>query len=211
MNPNVDAVIFDFAGVLSTSPAALMLQQLDGFDIDLATFVPIIMGPLHEDSDHPWHELERGRITFDQYVAAIAQEWTERGFDSFPMPPTSDALLAGLRPVPEMIDAVRAVRAAGYHTAILTNNIKEWGVWREVWDADNLVDVVVDSCEVELRKPNPAIFELTLERLGHPAPARTLFVDDFPWNIAAAEALGLQTLQVTDPVAAAAEILEFLL
>jgi putative hydrolase of the HAD superfamily len=108
--------------------------------------------------------------------------------------------------VVEMIDTARAVRAAGYRTAILTNNTKEWGAWRAAWDADNLVDVVVDSCEVDLRKPNPAIFELTVELLGGPPIDRCLFLDDFPWNVAAAEALGFHTMQVTDPVAAAADV-----
>jgi putative hydrolase of the HAD superfamily len=105
-----------------------------------------------------------------------------------------------------MIAAAAAVRAAGYRTAILTNNTREWGEWREAWDADNLVDVVVDSCQVGLRKPNPAIFELTVELLGGPAIDRTLFLDDFPWNVAAAAAMGFQTMHVTDSVVAAADL-----
>jgi len=212
-NPDIDAVIFDFAGVLSTSPGELMTKQIraDGAEIDLATFMPIIMGPFHEDSDHPWHQMERGRITFEEYLIGIEPLWREAGFTSFPTPPTSNQLLTGLRPIPEMIEAARDVRAAGYRTAILTNNIKEWGAWRQAWDADNLVDVVVDSCEVDLRKPNPAIFELTVERLGSPAIDRTLFLDDFPWNIAGADAVGLQTMHVSDPVAAATDLRERLL
>ena len=98
----------------------------------------------------------------------------------------------------------------GYRTAILTNNMREWGVWREIWDADRLVDVVVDSCQVGLRKPNPAIFELTVELLGSPPLERTLFVDDFPWNIAAADQMGLRTMHVTDPVAASTELRQLL-
>ena len=65
---------------------------------------------------------------------------------------------------------------------------------------------MIDSCEVGLRKPSPAIFELTVERLGVPAFERCLFLDDFPWNVAAAEALGFQTIHVTDPVATAAAL-----
>ena len=203
---DIDAVIFDFAGVLSTSPAEAMLAQADGFEVDLATFMPIVLGPLHEDSEHPWHLMECGRITMDEYEVAIEPLWREAGFTTFPSPPRGDQFLSVLRPVVEMIDTARAVRAAGYRTAILTNNTKEWGAWRAAWDADNLVDVVVDSCEVDLRKPNPAIFELTVELLGGPPIDRCLFLDDFPWNVAAAEALGFHTMQVTDPVAAAADV-----
>ncbi len=213
-NPDIDAVIFDFAGVLSSSPGTMMRQQLEasgtGLDVDLLSFMNILMGPLAEEGDHPWHLLERGRIDFDDYVAAIEPLWREAGFDEFPTPPRGGDLLSILSKVPEMIDAATTVRAAGYRTAILTNNIKEWGDWRTLWDADNLVDVVIDSCEVDMRKPNPDIFELTLDRLGSPAE-RTLFLDDFPWNIAGAEKVGLQAIHVTDPVAAAAALLDRLL
>jgi putative hydrolase of the HAD superfamily len=213
-NPDVDAVIFDFAGVLSTSPGEMMRRQIDAsgidVDVDLGTFVQIIMGPFAEEGDHPWHLLERGRIDFDEYVAGIEPLWRDAGFEAFPTPPRGGDLLAAMSKVPEMIEATQAVRRAGYRTAILTNNIKEWGAWRSLWDADNLVDVVVDSCEVDMRKPNADIFEFTVERLAVPAE-RTLFLDDFPWNISGAEAVGLQTMHVTDPVVAAAELLDRLL
>jgi putative hydrolase of the HAD superfamily len=213
-NPDIDAVIFDFAGVLSSSPGAMMRQQLEasgtGFEVDLLSFMNILMGPLAEEGDHPWHLLERGRIDFDEYVAGIEPLWREAGFEEFPTPPRGGDLLSILSKIPEMIDAAATVRAAGYRTAILTNNIKEWGDWRTLWDADNLVDVVIDSCEVDMRKPNADIFELTLGQLGSPAE-RTLFLDDFPWNIAGAEAVGLRTMHVTDPVAAAAALLDRLL
>ena len=213
-NSDIDAVIFDFAGVLSTSPGEMMRERIDrsGLDIevDIASFMQIIMGPLDVEGDHPWHRLERGRIDFDEYVAGIEPLWRAAGYDAFPTPPRGEALLTGLSKIPEMIDAAVAVRSAGYRTAILTNNIKEWGAWRRLWDADNLVDVVVDSCEVDMRKPNADIFEFTIEQLGPPAE-RTLFLDDFPWNIAGAEQVGLQTMHVTDPVAAASALLERLL
>ena len=209
-NPDVDAVIFDFAGVLTSSPGEAMAAGMAGFEVDVMTFMSIAIGPLHEDGDHPWHQLERGTITMDQYLAATEELWRAEGFDSFPAPPASHDLMATLRPIPEMIDAARSVRDAGYRTAILTNNVREWGSWRSAWDADNLVDVVVDSSEVGMRKPNSNIFELTLARLGSTA-GRTLFLDDFPWNIAGADAFGLQTMHVTDPVADAATLLERLL
>ena len=210
----MDAVIFDFVGVLSTSPGAMMRQQIErsGIDVelDIASFMEILMGPLAVEGDHPWHLLERGRIEFADYVAGIEPLWRAAGYDSFPTPPRGDDLLSGMSQVPEMIEAARAVRAAGYRTAILTNNIRDWGAWRQRWDADNLVDVVVDSCEVDMRKPNADIFELTVDQLGTPMD-RTLFLDDFPWNIAGAHAIGLQTMHVTDPVTAAAALLDRLL
>lgn len=207
---DVDAVIFDFAGVLSSSPGEAIAAAMDGFEVDPATFISIVMGPLDEDTDHPWHELERGVLTVEEYLEAIEVRWRAAGFDSFRTPFSGD-LMATLRPVPEMVDAARAVRSAGFGTAILTNNVREWGSWRTAWDADNLVDVVIDSSEVGVRKPNRAVFDLTLERLGGIDPRRALFLDDFPWNIAGAEAAGLQTMQITDPAVDAATLLDRLL
>ncbi len=207
---DIDAVIFDFAGVLSSSPGEAMAEAMKGFEIDPATFISIVMGPLDVDGDHPWHQLERGTLTVDEYLAAIEVHWRSAGFESFRTPFSGD-LMATLRPIPEMVEAARAVRAAGYRTAILTNNVREWGSWRTAWDADNLVDAVIDSSEVGLRKPNRAIFELTLDRLGGVHPSRALFLDDFPWNIAGAEAAGLQTMRVADPVSDAAVLLDRLL
>ena len=69
---------------------------------------------------------------------------------------------------------------------------------------------MVDSSEVRVRKPNAAIYLLACERLGV-SPARTVFVDDHPGNVAGAEATGLAaiccgfTRDTTD--AAAAELL----
>jgi putative hydrolase of the HAD superfamily len=208
----IDAVIFDFAGVLSTSPALAMVARATDLDaeVDMRTLLSIMLGPLDADGDHPWHQLERGQITVDQFEAAVEPMWRATGATSFPSLPRGDDLLTLLQPVPEMIATARDVRAAGYRTAILTNNMREWGVWREIWDADRLVDVVVDSCQVGLRKPNPAIFELTVELMGGPAIDRTLFVDDFPWNIAAADRFGFRTMHVTDPVAAAIDLRQVL-
>ena len=107
--------------------------------------------------------------------------------------------------VPEMLEAATAARRSGRRTAILSNNIRDWQ-WRDLVGADDLVDVVVDSCEVGLRKPDEAVYRLTMERLGVDDPSRCVFLDDFAWNLAPAQRLGMRTLHVTDPVVAAAEL-----
>lgn len=203
---DIDAVIFDFTGVLSTSPAPALLGGAVASGIDLHDFLPIALGPLDEDGDHPWHELERGRITLAEYARAVEPLWRASGVDAFPMVPSGDELFRMLEPQPAMIDLARDLRAAGYGTAIVTNNIREWSQWRSLWDADALVDVVVDSSEVGIRKPNRAIFELVLQRLGGVSAARALFLDDFPWNVAGAEAAGLQAMLVADAEVTAAEV-----
>ena len=66
-----------------------------------------------------------------------------------------------------VVEAVRMVRAKGLQTAIVTNNIREYGdAWRGQFPLDELFDAVVDSCEEGVRKPDPTIFHTTLERVG---------------------------------------------
>ena len=83
---------------------------------------------------------------------------------------------------------MRELRGRGLRTALLTNNVREWEpLWRaKLPEIDELFEVVVDSAFVGLRKPDPAIYELTLERLGGVRAERCVFVDDLDVNCEAA-------------------------
>ncbi|HEX6569665.1 MAG TPA: HAD-IA family hydrolase, partial [Acidimicrobiales bacterium] len=72
-------------------------------------------------------------------------------------------------------------------------------------------DVVVDSSAVGMRKPNPAIYAHTLDLLGGVAPERAVFLDDVEGNLAGARLMGLHTILVGDPPAAALVELDVLL
>jgi putative hydrolase of the HAD superfamily len=90
---------------------------------------------------------------------------------------------------------------------LVTNNVREMASgWRSLLPADELFDVVVDSSSVGVRKPNPAIFSLTLSMLGDVPPSSGVFLDDAPGNVAGARLAGLHTILVTDPAAALAEL-----
>ena len=106
-----------------------------------------------------------------------------------------------------MVDAARTLRADGYRTSLLTNNIAEGrDSWRPLLPLDELFDDIVDSCEVGMRKPNPAIFRLALDRLGGIDPARAIMLDDHPGNCAGARLAGLTAILVEDPVVAVDEL-----
>jgi putative hydrolase of the HAD superfamily len=77
----------------------------------------------------------------------------------------------------------------------LTNNVREWTDWRE-WVEAHIFDLIVDSSEVGMRKPEPEIYLLTCEKLGV-KPERAAFVDDIPTNIEGASAVGLHAIQFT--------------
>ena len=102
---------------------------------------------------------------------------------------------AGLRY--ELVDRVAELKKEGYTTALVTNNIREFSDgWRSLLPVDDLFDLVVDSSHEGVRKPDPKIFWITLERLGGLTPECTVFLDDFPANIEAAISLGMQTVRV---------------
>ena len=97
-----------------------------------------------------------------------------------------------------MVDAVRAVRAAGLRCGLVTNNVAEFGDgWRSLLPVDELFDEVIDSSAVGMRKPDPAIYRLALARVDA-RPAEAVFVDDMPGNVAAARALGITSVLVPE-------------
>jgi putative hydrolase of the HAD superfamily len=91
-----------------------------------------------------------------------------------------------------MIDHLRRLRdERGIRLALLTNNVREWEArWRSMLPVDELFELVVDSAFVGMRKPEPGIYELTLERLGLPGEA-CAFVDDLEVNCDAARLHGI--------------------
>jgi len=97
----------------------------------------------------------------------------------------------------EMWALVREFRARGGRTAFLSNGVPEiMARIREDQPLEEMFDAVIVSCEVGLAKPDPAIYHLTLERMGA-TPAEALFVDDRVVNTSAAEGIGIRTLTFT--------------
>jgi putative hydrolase of the HAD superfamily len=198
----IQAVLFDFSGVITTSPWPSIRASADG-DLEFLT------GPYHEDTDHPWHRLERGEITIKEWIDLVqaAADAEGRTLDLSPM---SD-LLGVLTVHDDVVAHIRGLRADGYRTALVTNNVREGSsAWRAMIPVDDLFEVVVDSSSVGMRKPDPAIFTHTLDLLGV-APARAVFLDDVDSNLAGARLVGLHTILVGDPPARALAELDLLL
>lgn len=201
--PEIQAVLFDFSGVLTTSPWPTITASAGG-DMTFLT------GPYHEDTDHPWHRLERGEITIDEWLAAVnaAAEEAGRTLDLTPM----QTLLTDLAVHDDVVAHIGGLRADGYRTALVTNNVREAEAgWRAMIPVDDLFDIVVDSSSVGMRKPDPAIFTHTLDLLGGVAPDRAVFLDDVESNLVGARLAGLHTILVDDPPAPAMLELDVLL
>jgi putative hydrolase of the HAD superfamily len=119
-------------------------------------------------------------------------------------------VLSDLRPCTPVLDLVADARAAGTATAVLSNS---WGSGDvdpyAGYDLPEHFDTVVISDRVGLRKPDPAIYRLTADRLGVQAWA-CVFVDDSAHNLPPAAALGMATVLFTDVDTGITRIREFL-
>ena len=163
-------------------------------DVDADQVLELLMGPYHLDTDHPWHRLERGEVELTEVIAHHREALAEAGIEL--PPPTSGAFDFEVNEA--MVDLVRDLRATGISTALLTNNVRELrGRWYALLPYGELFDAVVDSHEVGMRKPNPAIYRLTLDRLGVEAD-RAVLLDDIHSNAVAAAEVGMIGLTVVD-------------
>jgi epoxide hydrolase-like predicted phosphatase len=194
----VDAVIFDLGGVImrNGSPRDFTQQYPDH---DPAHIAELIMGPHHLDTDHPWHQVERGEITFAQCREMTQQLLHDAGVTR-PLSPakesTSKSSSFAFELNDDMVAFIHDLGRAQIPTAILTNNVREFRQWWwPLLNFDELFTTIVDSHEVGMRKPNPAIYQLTLDRLGVEA-TRAAFLDDLHANVVAASAVGLHGIHV---------------
>jgi putative hydrolase of the HAD superfamily len=190
-----DAVLFDFNGVLTTSPFAHMAQLGEDHGVGGQAVLEILLGPYDEDTDHPWHRYERGEITGSEYGIDLMTRAQKQGME------VDFTVLAGLMGKlvvhDVVLDRIRALRTEGYRTGLVTNNVKEASdTWRAMVPLDELFDCVVDSSEVGMRKPNPAIYLHALELLEVAEPGRAIFLDDAPGNVVGAERAGLAAILV---------------
>jgi putative hydrolase of the HAD superfamily len=201
------ALVCDVGGVLTTPLPAAFAAFGDHAGIPLEALGRAVATVAEDDGVHPIHELELGRATeadvLDRIGGALAAELGR----PVAMHEFAARYWAALGPNEAMLDLAARVRAAGYRTALLTNNVREWEPrWRSIFAVDELFEVVVDSAFVGLRKPDPAIYRLTCARLGL-EPAACLFVDDLEPNVEAARALGLGAVHYREPAQAVGDVL----
>lgn len=191
-----EAVLWDYGGVFTPSPFGAAHAYATAQGVDPDTMVRIVFGTYDADTDHAWHQLERGELSFIDALTQIKADAEAAGF-RFDTGEMFSGMVADDVDRTVVTDAVRAVRARGLRTAIVTNNIREYGdAWRSRLAIDELFDLVVDSCEEGVRKPDPAIYLTALERLGVVDPGRAIFLDDFAGNIDAAQAVGMRGILV---------------
>lgn len=188
----IKAVLFDLGGVVLESP----LKIITNFEKRMGLSDGAVTRVILQDGDTgPWACLERGEIS----MADFCQEINARS-ENAGTPFSGQGLMASFddmaRVRPRMIELVRQLKKRGQTVAALTNNWHSGGLLQDRFtQLREEFDLLVESWRVGLRKPEVAIYELVLNRLGT-RPEETVFLDDFGINLKPARAMGMRTIKV---------------
>jgi putative hydrolase of the HAD superfamily len=203
----IEAVIWDFGGVFTTSPfeAFNSFEQARGLPADL------IRGINATNSDsNAWALFERAEIDaagFDTHFLAesTALGYPVRGGDVLPL------LSGDVRPA--MVEALKLCKAR-FKVGCITNNMAQGhgpgmqatreGAGRAA-DIMALFDAVIESSKAGVRKPDPRIYQMMCELLDV-APAACVYLDDLGVNCKPAAALGMTAIKVVNEAQALADL-----
>ena len=187
----MEAIISDFGGVLTSPLLESFAGLMQSSGVSLEAVGKAMAAIAERQGSNPLFELETGRVTEAAFFAALEDELSAAGGGEVTLDGFGERYFQQLQPNERMIDYMRELRGRGYRMAICTNNIKEWEAhWRAMLPVDEIFDAVVDSAFVGSRKPEPRIYEITLERLGA-SPGATVFIDDVEVNCDGARQLGI--------------------
>lgn len=198
-----EALVVDFGGVLTTPLQDAMASFAAANAIELQDLVRATLAAYSGQDDSLVMDFETGRITEEQFATGFAARLSEYTGKQITPEGIIARLFAALELEETMLAAVEAARTAGLKTALLSNSWGQALYPRQRLDA--LFDVIVISGEVGLRKPDPAIFTLTTERLGSD-PERCVFVDDHPGHLSSARDAGMTTVLHRDPARTISEL-----
>ena len=203
-NQPIRAVLWDFGGVILSSP----FEAFNRYETDRGLPVDIIRTVNSRNPhENAWALLERNDISPVEFDALFASESEVLGHRI----PGADvlALLSGdVRPA--MVQALDAVKEAGFLMACLTNNVVTTSPdptprQAEVAAIMQKFHHVVESSKVGCRKPEPRFYEIACELLNV-QPTECVFLDDLGINLKPAAAMGMRTIKVVDPAVALNEL-----
>ncbi|MBM4205068.1 MAG: HAD-IA family hydrolase [Gammaproteobacteria bacterium] len=194
---SIEAVIWDFGGVITTSP----FESFNRFEAERGLPKDFIRGINATNPEtNAWAKFESSAVSLDEFDVLFAQEARAKGHHLGGKEVV--ALLSGdVRP--RMVRVLKTCKE-NFRIACITNNVRSGegpGMARSAEKASavaevmKLFDLVVESSVEGIRKPNPAIYTLTCERLAID-PARAVFLDDLGINLKPARELGMRTIKV---------------
>jgi putative hydrolase of the HAD superfamily len=191
----IRTVISDFGGVLTNHLIEAFLAYQDESGISMEQLGRGMQRVAERDGEYPLYKLERGEISEAEFLENLSWALSEEFGRAPDFQRFSEVYFEALKANEPMLNLMRELRGRGYLLAILTNNVREWEArWRAKLPVDEIFDLVVDSAWVGMRKPEPGIYRLTLERLGGVDPGQCLFIDDNELNVQAARELGMEAV-----------------
>ena len=200
----IEAVIWDFGGVLTSSPFAAFAR----FEAERGLPADIIRRTNAANHlENAWAKFERAEVdieAFDQLFAteSLALGAEVRGKDVLPL------LFGDLRP--EMVGALKRVKTK-FRTGCITNNLPANAIGsasgRGLYVAEvmALFDHVIESAKIGLRKPDPRIYRMMVEALGVD-PNACVYLDDLGVNLKPAREMGMTTIKVASAAQAITEL-----
>jgi putative hydrolase of the HAD superfamily len=200
----IEAVIWDFGGVVTTSP----FEAFARFEVEHGLPLDIIRRTNAANHlENAWAKFERAEIdadTFDELFAAESRALgvEVRGKDVLPL------LSGDLRP--EMVEALRRVKAK-FRTGCITNNLPANAIGsksgRSLYVAEvmALFDHIIESAKIGLRKPDPRVYRMMTDALGVD-PKHCVYLDDLGVNLKPAREMGMTTIKVLNAPQAIAEL-----
>jgi putative hydrolase of the HAD superfamily len=200
----VEAVIWDFGGVLTSSP----FEAFARFETERGLPTDIIRRTNAANHlENAWAKFERAEVDIEAFDGLFAAESLAlgaevRGRDVLP-------LLSG-DPRPEMVEALKRVKTK-FKTGCITNNLPANAIGsasgRSLYIAEVMVlfDHVIESAKIGLRKPDPRIYLMMVETLGV-NPRRCVYLDDLGVNLKPAREMGMTTIKVLNAQQAIAEL-----
>jgi epoxide hydrolase-like predicted phosphatase len=198
MGAHRSIVVFDLGGVMTVPPWV----PIDAYGVEIG--LPEGAMSSYFRDDPVFAQLERGEISLRDFMKSVGTRVQERHGIRVDLRALGRAGIVGGEMNPEMIGFVSSLHRAGVRLGLLTNNTKEAPDWRSRIPIE-CFDVVIDSSDVGMRKPDPAIYRLLLDQLGA-AGEDVVFVDDTRSNLPPAAALGIATVHFVDPAEGRAAI-----
>jgi putative hydrolase of the HAD superfamily len=191
------AVIFDFGGVITSSP----FEAMAAYERDRGIPEGFIRRVNATNPDtNAWAQLERSAIDLDAFDAAFAAESQALGH-RIPGADVLALLYGAVRP--RMVAALDTLAEAGFALGCITNNValpegSPLGPGRkgDVEPVFARFHHLLESARVGIRKPDPAIYRMMLDRLALPAES-CIYLDDLGINCKPAAALGMTAIKVT--------------
>jgi putative hydrolase of the HAD superfamily len=192
------AALFDLGGVIFSSP----FDAFARYEAERGLPPGFIRGLNAADHlGNAWARLERNELSIDDFAVAFEAEALTAGGELSGRDVIS-LLVGDIRPA--MVEAVRRCHHR-MKTGLLTNNFVALNGDGLAGELLQHFDVVVESSQVGIRKPEPAFYTMACEQLGI-EPREAVFLDDLGVNLKPARAMGMSTIKVIDPDDAITEL-----